>query len=83
MLYQSWSRGVLILLNNNFEHKVEKTNSDVNGKCIILDINIESEKFTLINLYGPNDGKQKFYKELRQKYRSLNNENVIMCGDWN
>ena len=69
MLYQSWSRGVLILLNNNFAYKVEITNSDVNCKYIILDINIESKKFILINLYGPNDDQPKFYKELRQKYK--------------
>ena len=81
--FNSSSRGVLILLNNNFEYKVEKINSDVNGNYIILDINIEGKKFTLINLYGPNDDKPKFYKELRQKYISLNNDNIIMCGDWN
>ena len=81
--FNSSSRGVLILLNNNFEYKVEKINSDVNGNYIILDINIEGKKFTLINLYGPNDDKPKFYKELRQKYKSLNNDNIIMCGDWN
>ena len=82
-MFNSSSRGVLILLNNNFEYKVEKINSDVNGNYIILDINIEGKKFTLINLYGPNDDKPKFYKELRQKYKSLNNDNIIMCGDWN
>ena len=81
--FNSSSRGVLILLNNYFEYKVEKINSDVNGNYIILDINIEGKKFTLINLYGPNDDKPKFYKELRQKYKTLNNDNIIMCGDWN
>ena len=79
----SSSRGVMILLNNNFEYKVEKVISDINGNYIILDINIEGTKFTLINLYGPNNYKPNFYKELRRKYNSLNNDNVIMCGDWN
>lgn len=73
----------MILLNNNFEYKVEKVISDINGNYIILDINIEGKKFTLINLYGPNNDKPNFYKELRRKYNSLNNDNVIMCGDWN
>ena len=81
--FNSSSRGVMILINNNFEYKVEKVISDINGNYVILDINIEGKKFTLINLYGPNNDKPKFYKELRQKYNSLNNENVIMCGDWN
>ena len=41
--FNSSSRGVYILLNNNFEYKVEKINSDVNGNYIILDINIEGK----------------------------------------
>ena len=79
----SSSRGVTILLNNNFEYKVEKVDSDPNGNFLILDIIIEGKHFTLINLYGPNEDKPKFYKELRQKYTSLDNDNIIMCGDWN
>ena len=79
----SSSRGVTILLNNNFEYKVEKVDSDPNGNFLILDIIIQGKHFTLINLYGPNEDKPKFYKELRQKYTSLDNDNIIMCGDWN
>ena len=79
----SSSRGVLILLNNNFEYKVEQIIKDVNGNYLILDITIDGKRFTLVNLYGPNDDKPKFYKELRQKYKALNNDNIIMCGDWN
>ena len=63
----------MILLNNNFEHKVEFVNSDVKGNYIILDINIEGQKFTLVNLYEPNDDKPKFYKEIRQKYNVFQN----------
>ena len=80
--FNNSSRGV-ILLNNNFEHKVECVNSDVNGNYIILDINIEGQKFTLVNLYGPNDDKPKFYKEIRQKYNAFQNDKIIICGDWN
>ena len=38
------SRGVMVLLNNNFEHKVERVNSDVNCNYIILDLNIDGKK---------------------------------------
>ena len=38
------SRGVMVLLNNNFEHKVERVNSDVNCNYIILDQNIDGKK---------------------------------------
>ena len=73
----------MVLLNTNFEHKVERVSSDVNGNYIILDINIEGEKFTLVNLYGPNDDKPKFYKEIRQKCNAFQNDKIIICGDWN
>ena len=48
--FNNSSRGVTILLLNNFEHKVERVNSDVNGNYIILETNIEGQKFTLVNL---------------------------------
>ena len=57
-------------------------NSDATDNYIILDINIEGKEFTINNLYCPNDDKPKLYKELRQKYKSLNYDNIIMCGDW-
>ena len=79
----SSSRGVRILLNNNFEHKVEKVIFDVNGNYLLLDINIEGRNFILVNIYGPNEDKPKFYSESRKTYKSLNNERIILCGDWN
>ena len=68
--FNSSSRGVMILLNNSFEHKVEKVISGVNGNYLILDINIEGISFILVNIYGPNEDKPKFYSELRKKYKS-------------
>ena len=35
----------MVLLNNNFEYKVDKVISDTNGNFIILDINLEGKKF--------------------------------------
>ena len=64
-------------------HKVEKVISDVNGNYLILDINIEGKNFSLVNIFGPNEDKPKFNSELRTKYKSLNNERIILCGDWN
>lgn len=81
--FTSNSRGVMVLLNNNFEHKVERTKNDQNGNFIILDIIIEGKRITLVNLYGPNDDNPQFYKTLRQNFLEFENEYVILCGDWN
>ena len=45
--------------------------------------NIDGKIFTIVNLYGPNDDKSKFYKGIRQKYNAFQNDKTIICGDWN
>ena len=77
------NRGVVILMNNNFEHTVEKVKADQSGNYIILEIDIQGKKITLVNLYGSNEDKPQFDNRLKQKYLEFQNDYVIMCGDWN
>ena len=44
----------MLLMNNNFEYKVERVKTDKNGNYIILDVNIRGKRITLVNLYGLN-----------------------------
>ena len=44
----------MLLMNNNFEYKVERVKTVKNGNNIILDVNIRGKRITLVNLYGPN-----------------------------
>ena len=39
----------MILMNNNFEYKVERVKTDKNGNYIILDVNIGSLGSLLLN----------------------------------
>ena len=41
------------------------------------------KKHILANIYGPNENKPQFYKNLKQKTDEFETENVIICGDWN
>ena len=66
------SRGVMVLLDNNFEHTVERVQTDQNGNYIILDIAIQGKRITLANLYGPNDDK----KKVREKSRECHNHKL-------
>lgn len=52
--FSSQARGVAILFNNNFEFKVLKTVRDESGNKLILEVIIEGNRLTLINIYGPN-----------------------------
>ena len=38
---------------------------------------------TLVNLYGPNEGKSLFCDDIKQKIKAFENDNFIICGDFN
>ena len=76
-------RGVMILLNNNFQHDIGRVVTDPNGNFIILEISLKGKKITLVNIYGPNEDCPQFYLNIKQKVEEFDNEMAIICGDWN
>lgn len=58
--YKSNARGVSIFFKNNFEFKVHQERKDKAGNLIALDLIIEGNMVTLINIYGPNTESPKF-----------------------
>ena len=81
--YTSNARGVCILFNNGFEYKIYSSKCDTNGNYIILDLEIEGKRFTLINLYGPNDDSPNFYTDIIEKMQEYENDTCMICGDFN
>lgn len=81
--FSSNKRGVMVLINSNFDQKVENIKTDPSGNFIILDMVIQGKKITLVNLYGPNEDNPQFYNNLQHEVSEFDNEYVIMCGDWN
>ena len=79
----SQSRGVAILLNNNFEFKIHSIFRDNNGNLLIVDLTICNQRLTLVNIYGPNTDNPSFYKLILQRLKLLNNTSHILGGDWN
>lgn len=51
--YTSNSRGVMVLLNNNFEHKVERVKTDRGANFIIIEINTQGKKLPLLIYTDP------------------------------
>ena len=76
-------RGVMILVNNNFEHDIGRIVADPNGNFLILEITIKGKKITLVNIYGPNEDRPQFYSNLKQNIEEFGNDRAIICGDWN
>ena len=79
--FRSNRRGVMILLNNNFEQQVESIKTDPNGNYIILNMTIQGKKVTLVNIYGPNEDNPQLYRNLKEKYSEFDNEMLITRGD--
>jgi exonuclease III len=79
----SHARGVAVLFNN-FDYELHRSRIDPGGNYIILDITISnSTKFTLVNLYGPNEDNPDFYTNIFNIIEEFGNDNYILCGDWN
>ena len=81
--YNSQSRGVAILINNNFEYKIHKIFRGDCGNLLIVDITIHNIRLTLVNLYGPNSDNPNFYKHVSEQVKVFNNEYYLFGGDWN
>ena len=76
--------GVLIALEGNFEYIIHSQNSSMDGRYIILDLEIpEVARFLLINIYAPNDDAPNFFEKLFEKIERMNIKNLIITGDWN
>ena len=81
--YTSNSRGIAILMNNNFEYTLRKEIKDENGNYLALDITIDEKNITIISVYGPNTDKPEFFENIANIIDNLDNEKIILCGDFN
>ena len=52
------SKGVMFLMNPNFDCQVENCIKDKNGRFIILDLKADDSHLILANIYAPNDSAQ-------------------------
>ena len=81
--YNSNSRGVSILFNNNFEFSVNKVYKDIAGNYIFATVRMMDKEFVIVSLYGPNRDNPEFYAELEERISEVRFENLIIGGDWN
>lgn len=80
--FNSQSRGVAILINNNFDYKFISKENDGNGNLLIVNCEICSKLFSLFCIYGPNRDSPTFYENIQNKLNNIDNY-VILGGDFN
>ena len=81
--YCSNSRGVAIFFNNDFELKLYKEKKDANGNLLALDLSIDENRLTLLNIYGPNNDSPIFFENIRDVLLEFDNPYFMVCGDFN
>ena len=77
------SRGVSILLHNNFEYEVPEINRDRVGNMLHLLISCSSVKINIINIYAPNQDSPEFFNEIQKITQNNKADYNIICGDFN
>ena len=61
-------------------HTIER---DTSGNYLILDLTIDSHRFTLCSLYGPNNDTPYFFSKMFNIIDTIGNDFYMLCGDFN
>ena len=77
------SRGTSILIRQCIQHNVVSELYGEDGNLVIIVCEISSDIYTLVSVYGPNEDKPTFYKDIDKLLQKLPNDNVIIAGDFN
>lgn len=80
---ESNSKGVGIWLRKNTKIKVLNRICDDQGRYIVLNIEYEGSKYTLVNLYAPNVDSLQFFKMIFRQMETIPNDYKIIGGDFN
>ena len=79
----SQARGVAILLGRNLAGKILEVDRDMEGRFVIVKLEIEKKRILLVNVYGPNTDDPEFFCTLFKKLQNFTMDHVIMGGDFN
>ncbi len=77
------SRGVALLIKKSVSWELHRKIEDPGDNYLIVSITINNFKFTLGAVYGPNQNDLQFYDALERDILALDNQSVILGGDWN
>uniref|UniRef100_A0A803K6G7 Reverse transcriptase domain-containing protein n=1 Tax=Xenopus tropicalis TaxID=8364 RepID=A0A803K6G7_XENTR len=75
--------GVLIMIHKDCPYQVSKVTADQGGRYLILDGSLRDKPLTIMNIYAPNKGQQKFLRSKLTKGRGNCQTPIIIGGDFN
>lgn len=74
-------RGIIIYVKHHLESR--QIFCDSEGHFLGVEIIWNSVKILLLGIYGPQEGKSKFFKKFKRTVEELDYINIIMLGDFN
>ncbi|CAI5776285.1 Hypothetical predicted protein [Podarcis lilfordi] len=74
-------RGVVIYAKERLSPKF--IFKDDQGRFVAIEIQIQGEKFLIVGVYAPNEGKSEFFKKLHETLMDYLDYNLILMGDMN
>lgn len=79
------SKGVAILFNLKLDVHAENTESDKNGRYLMLEAKIYDTTFLFCNIYSPNDNNSQnsFFSSLNGTLRQYADMQIVIGGDFN
>ena len=77
------SRGVAILLNNNFEYKVSKVIKDDYANFLQLLVSCNERNINLTNIYAPSNDQPEVFTKVFEVANYDSFDHVVLCGDFN
>lgn len=82
--YNSRQRGVAILIRKRILYTLINAIADPEGRFIIAQANIRNKRFTLVNIYAPNNEDTQFFHNVFDKLSDMSvNSTIIIGGDFN
>uniref|UniRef100_A0A8C1P1U4 exodeoxyribonuclease III n=1 Tax=Cyprinus carpio TaxID=7962 RepID=A0A8C1P1U4_CYPCA len=82
VFYSSKARGVALLINKHLNFKLNSVEKDKNGRFLFVDCEINRNKISLVNIYGPNYDDPLFFNNLIMKLATVGGQCVV-GGDFN
>ena len=75
------AKGVCIMIKNT--HIIHNVHFDTSGRYIMIDISMNERRFTLFNIYAPNQDDPNFIKDIINVLELQPNHDRIIGGDFN
>ena len=75
--------GVAILVSDKTDFKATKIKRDKEGRYIIVRGSMQQEELTILNIYAPNIGANRYTKQVLNDLPSVLDSHTIVVGDFN